>query len=162
MNDVLNFAKAGSGHIDYRAEPIVVARTIDAVREMVGPQVEEKNLRFDAPDLADDICMLADDDRARQILLNLLGNALKFTPAGGLIRLDVKATDTEVALAVSDTGIGVPPEMLEVIFEPFVQAERALRSRDQGVGLGLAISWHGRWVATSASGARSVQARRSR
>ena len=140
VNDVLNFAKAGSGHIDYRAEPIVVARTIDAVREMVGPQVEEKKLSFDVPDFADDICVLADEDRARQILLNLLGNALKFTPAGGLIRLDVLATEAEVAVSVSDTGIGVPPEMLDVIFEPFVQAERALRSRDQGVGLGLAIS----------------------
>ena len=137
---MLNFAKAGAGRIEYRVQQIRLRRTLDAVLEMIAPQAEEKRLRLESPEIPADLCAIADEDRTRQILLNLFANALKFTPAGGAISLDVSATETEVAIAVRDTGIGVPAEKTERIFEPFVQAERALRSSDQGVGLGLAIS----------------------
>ena len=140
VSDVLNFAKAGAGRIEYRVQQIRLRRTLDAVLEMIAPQAEEKRLRLESPEIPADLCAIADEDRTRQILLNLFANALKFTPAGGAISLDVSATETEVAIAVRDTGIGVPAEKTERIFEPFVQAERALRSSDQGVGLGLAIS----------------------
>ena len=140
VSDVLNFAKAGAGRIEYRVQQIRLRRTLDAVLEMIAPQAEEKRLRLESPEIPAELCAIADDDRTRQILLNLFANALKFTPAGGAISLDVGATETEVAIAVRDTGIGVPAEKIERIFEPFVQAERALRSSDQGVGLGLAIS----------------------
>ena len=140
VSDVLNFAKAGAGRIEYRVQQIRLRRTLDAVLEMIAPQAEEKRLRLESPEIPADLCAIADDDRTRQILLNLFANALKFTPAGGAISLDVGATETEVAIAVRDTGIGVPAAKIERIFEPFVQAERALRSSDQGVGLGLAIS----------------------
>jgi signal transduction histidine kinase len=82
----------------------------------------------------------ADPDKLRQILLNLFGNALKFTPAGGMISLGVRAADYEVSITVTDTGVGISEEDQARIFEPFTQAGRALDSRDQGVGLGLAIS----------------------
>jgi PAS domain S-box-containing protein len=140
VSDVLNFAKAGAGSIEIRTRRVIVQRTLDAVLEMIAPQASEKQLRLEAPAVAPELCVLADDDRTRQILLNLFANALKFTPAGGTISLAVSATESDVAIAVRDTGIGVPAEKIERIFEPFVQAERALRPRDQGVGLGLAIS----------------------
>jgi signal transduction histidine kinase len=107
---------------------------------MITPQAEEKKLRLVSPDMPADVCALAAEDRTRQILLNLFANALKFTPPGGVITLGVTTTGSDVAIAVSDTGIGVPATDTDRIFEPFVQAERALRSKDQGVGLGLAIS----------------------
>ncbi len=140
VSDVLNFAKAGAGRIEYRAERVVIRRTLDAVREMIAPQAEEKALRLDFPDVSQELCAVADEDRTRQILLNLLANALKFTDAGGLIALEATGDSREVTVAVHDTGIGIPAAKLEQIFEPFVQAERALRPSDQGVGLGLAIS----------------------
>ena len=84
--------------------------------------------------------MAGDLDRTRQILLNLLGNALKFTPAGGSIAIGVDAREREVAISVADTGVGVPADQLERIFEPFVQVKGPIRTADQGVGLGLAIS----------------------
>ena len=140
VSDVLNFAKAGAGRIEYRAERVVIRRTLDAVREMIAPQAAEKTLRLDFPDVPAELCAIADEDRTRQILLNLLANALKFTDAGGLIALEATGDAKEVTIAVNDTGIGIPAAKLEQIFEPFVQAERALRPSDQGVGLGLAIS----------------------
>ena len=140
VSDVLNFAKAGAGPIEYRVERVVIRRALDAVREMIAPQAEEKSLRVDFPDVSPEICAVADEDRTRQILLNLLANSLKFTAAGGHISLDVSSNAKEVTVAVRDTGIGIPAAKLEQIFEPFVQAERALRPSDQGVGLGLAIS----------------------
>jgi signal transduction histidine kinase len=84
--------------------------------------------------------MTADLDKARQILLNLLSNALKFTPPGGQLEIAVREENDRVAISVSDTGIGVPPEELERIFEPFAQAKRSLIASEAGVGLGLAIS----------------------
>ena len=140
ISDVLNFAKVGAGRIEYRAERIVLQQTLDAVREMIAPQVEEKKLRLVSTDIPADFCAIADEDRTRQILLNLFANALKFTAPGGTISFAVSATETGVAIVVSDTGIGIPAAKIELIFEPFVQAERALRPSDQGVGLGLAIS----------------------
>ena len=87
-----------------------------------------------------DTFVRADEDKLRQIIINLLGNALKFTPAHGIIGVSLHASETDVTLDVADTGIGIATEHHERIFEPFVQSQRALNSTDQGVGLGLAIS----------------------
>jgi PAS domain S-box-containing protein len=140
VSDVLNFAKAGAGRVEYRVEEIQICRTVSAVLDMITPQLREKHLSLDASDVTADICAIADEDRTRQILLNLLANAVKFTASGGSISLDVSASDANVAIAVVDSGIGVPPNEIERIFEPFVQGGRALGSSDHGVGLGLAIS----------------------
>ena len=140
VSDVLNFAKAGAGRIEFRLEPIVVRKTLAAVLEMIAPQAEAKNLRLIWHDVSPDIRAVADEDRTRQILVNLLANALKFTAAGKSISLDVRATERDVQIDVADTGVGIPIDKVERIFEPFVQAERALSAADHGVGLGLAIS----------------------
>ncbi|HZE08913.1 MAG TPA: PAS domain-containing protein [Gemmatimonadaceae bacterium] len=138
--DVLNFAKLGSGKIEYRVKNVDVDRMFQSVIEMVTPQLAEKELRLKPPDVASRLCVRADEDKMRQILLNLLANSLKFTPPGGTISLAANGSSQTVDVAVSDTGIGIPNDKLESIFEPFVQAKGALRSGDQGVGLGLAIS----------------------
>jgi PAS domain S-box-containing protein len=140
VSDVLNFAKLGSGKIEFRARPVGVRHTLDTVIDMVGPQLTQKRLTLVRPAAPNDATVLADEDRARQILLNLFANALKFTPTGGTITVDVRAEPSVVAIGVSDTGIGIPADQMERIFEPFVQARRAVDPTDHGFGLGLAIS----------------------
>jgi PAS domain S-box-containing protein len=140
VSDVLNFAKMGSGRIEFRVRDAGVAELIESVLEMVSPQLEQKSIAFDGPTAPPELTVRADDEKARQILLNLFSNALKFTPAGGRISLTLETSADAVCLQVQDTGIGIPDDQHERIFEPFVQAKRALLPADHGVGLGLAIS----------------------
>jgi PAS domain S-box-containing protein len=145
VSDVLNFAKLGVGRVEYRMKQLPVLRTLDAVIEMVSPQALEKQITLSVvPDAAagdsTPLLVAADEDKIRQILLNLFANALKFTHPNGSITVHVSATASVVTIAVTDTGIGVPADKLDRIFEPFVQADRALNAKEHGVGLGLAIS----------------------
>ena len=140
VSDVLSFAKLGAGRIELRCEPVSVKNIIGSVVDMIRPQLTEKKLRLVSPPIPPELRMTADLDKTLQILLNLLSNALKFTPAGGTLEINVTDDANRVAIAVSDTGIGVPPEELERIFEPFAQAKRSLVASEAGVGLGLAIS----------------------
>jgi len=140
VSDVLNFAKLGSGKLDLRVTPISVRQTLDAVIEMVAPQLAQKALRLEPYSAPNDGRILADVDRTRQILLNLFANALKFTASDGTITPGVRMEPDVVMISVRDTGIGIPVEQLDRIFEPFVQARRSLDPRDHGFGLGLAIS----------------------
>jgi len=91
---------------------------------------------------ATDLYVAADREKLIQILTNLLGNAAKFTPAHGEveIRLTRGVRDDEVMIVVRDSGVGIPADKLELIFEPFVQLERSLTMPAEGAGLGLAIS----------------------
>ena len=82
----------------------------------------------------------ADRGRVRQVVLNLLSNAMKFTNAGGRITLECTPSDVDVVIRVTDTGIGIPPDKLELVFEPFVQLDSKLTRKADGTGLGLAIS----------------------
>jgi len=154
VSDVLNFAKLGSGKIEFRPRAVLVRQTLDAVIDMVAPQLAQKQLRLVRPAVPHDATVLADEDRARQILLNLFANALKFTPAHGTVEVSVSVESHVVAICVSDTGIGVPADQLERIFEPFVQARRAVDPSDHGFGLGLAIS---RQLARAMGGDLTVQ-----
>ena len=138
--DVLSFAKLGSGRIEVRSQRVPVAPTIGAVLELVGPQLAEKGLALERCDVADGLAVTGDADKIRQVLVNLCANALKFTARGGRIGIEVAESPATVAIRVRDTGIGIPAEKLDLIFEPFVQAGRALNAADNGVGLGLAIS----------------------
>jgi signal transduction histidine kinase len=82
----------------------------------------------------------ADPEKVRQILLNLLSNAIKFTEKGGRITVGCTVADSVVRLLVTDTGVGIPPDKLERIFEPFVQLHPGRTRKHEGTGLGLAIS----------------------
>jgi PAS domain S-box-containing protein len=154
VSDVLNFAKLGSGRLEFRVRPIGVRRVLDDVVEMLAPQLDKKRLRLVLGATPNDVTMAVDQDKARQILLNLFANALKFTPPDGTIALDVETQPTTVAIAVRDTGIGIPAGQLEQIFEPFVQARRSVDPSDHGFGLGLAIS---RQLARAMGGNLTVQ-----
>jgi PAS domain S-box-containing protein len=140
VGGVLAFAKGGAGRIELQSRSVRVDTLLDSVLDMIVPQLAERSLTLERDDVDEALRVEADEDKARQILLNLLANALKFTPAGGRIVVAARPGERLVEFDIRDTGIGVPAELLEQIFEPFVQAKRAIHARDGGVGLGLAIS----------------------
>ncbi|MDB4886977.1 MAG: sensor protein [Gemmatimonadetes bacterium] len=140
VGGVLAFAKGGAGRIEIDGTDIRVDALFDSVVDMVQPQLVERDLALHRAGGDAGLVVRGDLDKARQILLNLLANALKFTPAGGTITVRARGAHDVAMLDVHDTGIGIPDEHLERIFEPFMQARRAIQSTDGGVGLGLAIS----------------------
>jgi PAS domain S-box-containing protein len=140
INDVLNIARIEAGQVIYTVRTVRVADVLHDVDLLMAPQYKSAGIRLSIE--ADSALMMeADPERTQQILLNLLGNSLKFTPAGGSVSVRVRADDEFVYLDVADTGSGIAPEKQEVIFDPFVQIDRHRTSESlQGVGLGLSIS----------------------
>jgi signal transduction histidine kinase len=140
INDVLNFAKLDAGRVEFRIVTVGVHEVMSTLEALVLPQLAAKHLHYtmscDDPTLA----LRADREKLQQILLNLLSNAIKFTPTDGSISLVCRAINSEVRIAVRDTGVGIAPEALDTIFEPFVQVDRSLTNLTEGAGLGLAIS----------------------
>ena len=140
INDVLNFAKIDAGQVEFHVTDVPLDDVMSELEAIVAPQVRAKEQRLEMPECDGGLSVRADRDKLRQILLNLVSNAVKFTPEGGRIVLDCAPADDAVRLRVSDTGIGIPEDRERSIFEPFVQAGRALNRTHEGVGLGLAIS----------------------
>jgi PAS domain S-box-containing protein len=142
INEVLNLAKIEAGHVEYAIEDVPVEEIVATVTPMVEPQFESKDVGF-AVDLVPDLVVRADREKVQQILLNLLSNAVKFTGRAGSVRIEaLPAVEDphELLLRVSDTGIGIPPEKLGAVFEPFVQVDASRTRGQEGTGLGLAIS----------------------
>jgi PAS domain S-box-containing protein len=142
INEVLNLARIEAGRVNYDIKRVSVRDIVNSVTPMVEPQLAEKQLTL-STDVPDSLAVRADRDKAEQILLNLLGNALKFTRAGGRITVRATADDASPSrthIEVEDTGIGIPPDRLQEIFEPFVQVDVSAAGAARGTGLGLAIS----------------------
>jgi PAS domain S-box-containing protein len=140
INDVLNFAKIEAGKVEIHSGAVDVRATLDALEPLLAPQLAAKHLTLHSVDRSTTVRALADEDKLRQVLLNLLSNAVKFTPDGGQIRLACEHDERQVRVKVHDTGIGIPSQYLDRIFDPFVQLERRLTNVVSGTGLGLAIS----------------------
>ena len=141
ISDILNFVRTESGRMEYDFRDVPVDPTVSQVVEMLEGAMEQRNIALER--LPGDVSatVWADGNRVRQILLNLLTNAVKYSQKeGGTITLSTTMTRYDVLIQVSDNGPGIPPEKLEVIFEPFVQLATGLANRQGGVGLGLAIS----------------------
>lgn len=152
VNEVLDLAKVDAGRLRVEQEAHRACVAVNAALSIVQPQAEERGIRIPADITARGDCYFGDENRVRQIVLNLLSNGVKFTDPGGSVSVDISTTDTPVpgarltgdrgwiCISVSDTGIGIPGDQLESIFAPFVQVEGGkTRSRD-GTGLGLTIS----------------------
>ena len=142
INEVLNLSRIEAGAVKYDLARVLVSDVANAVVPMVEPQLAQKELKLSL-DVPTSLAMLADRDKTEQILLNLLGNALKFTRAGGRVTLTAMSDDAPrpcARIEVADTGIGIPPDRLDQIFEPFVQVDASPAGMARGTGLGLAIS----------------------
>jgi PAS domain S-box-containing protein len=140
INDVLNFAKVDAGQTEYRLTAVPVDEALRDTESMIAPQILAKGLHYTFKGAGKSASVLADPEKLQQIVLNLLGNAVKFTESGGSITLSTAPAGNCIQIRVADTGPGISPEKLDRIFDPFVQAERRLNQPVQGVGLGLAIS----------------------
>jgi signal transduction histidine kinase len=141
INDILNFAKIEAGQVEFDVQRIPVSRLIAGLDELVAPQVATRGLQIAIVPADPSLVVLGDAEKIRQVLLNLLTNAVKFTENGGEVILAADADDETVRMSVRDTGRGIGAEQLATIFDPFVQVDRHLTpTSQQGVGLGLAIS----------------------
>jgi PAS domain S-box-containing protein len=140
INNLLNFARIESGHVELNVQPISVEEELTAVEPLIAPQLTAKGLRYRRTAGDARVTCRADREKVRQILLNLLSNAVKFTAPGGEVSLGWDESDDAVRIHVRDTGQGIPRHKLEAIFEPFVQLTNTLTRITEGTGLGLAIS----------------------
>ena len=140
INDVLNFAKLDAGRLDYHRTAFSVDEALSALEPLIAPQVRAKGLTYLHAPGGPSVRGYADVDRFHQVMLNLLSNAIKYTPAGGSVSVESEAGDHMVRIRVRDTGIGISPERVRTIFEPFVQVNRSLTRPHDGVGLGLSIA----------------------
>jgi len=140
INDILNFAKLEAGRVQFDPTDISINETLGELEALVAPQLEQKKLQYKYQCSDSSYTAYTDPERLQQILLNLLSNAVKFTPPGGKVMVTCGPKGARMEVQVTDTGIGIPPDKLDHIFEPFVQLARGQTSGVVGTGLGLAIS----------------------
>jgi signal transduction histidine kinase len=140
INDVLNYSKIEAGHVAFSMRAFDIDPLIRSLQAFVQPQMLARKVRYEYRAEVKHCLVMADEDKTQQIILNLLSNALKFTPEGGEVTITCRSDPRNVTVLVSDTGMGIPSDKHESIFEPFVQLGRDLTSGGEGTGLGLSIS----------------------
>jgi two-component system, sensor histidine kinase and response regulator len=140
INQMLDLSRMEAGRLELATEPVDLVQVIEHVRQDVAPQAAAKSLSLQIDLPASLPLVMGDAERLRQILLNLVGNAVKFTDEG-CVRVAAAPTSTGgVDIVVRDTGIGIPPDALPFIFDEFRQVDSGLTRRHGGAGLGLAIA----------------------
>jgi len=167
LNDILDLSKIEAGKIDITSEPVDLRKLSDTVRDIIRPRCEDKAITLETKfDEALDTPVISDSLRLRQVLINLLGNAVKFTPEQGRIGFDMERVDDDacggdtggvsgadgadgadgagnqirVRFTVTDNGIGISEDALSTIFDAFEQADGSITRQYGGTGLGLPIS----------------------
>ncbi len=152
INDILDLAKVEAGEMRFAREPVSAGEAAAAVAAMMAPQAVAKGVRLVADEFDPEVQALGDPDRLRQVVLNLVSNAVKFTGAGGRVTLrcgasahgpphaELNGPGPWAWVEVADTGMGIPPEQLARVFEPFTQVDGTHTREQGGTGLGLAIS----------------------
>ena len=146
INDILDFSKIGAGKLVIDPVPMVIRLFLNDFHRSMGVTADARGVALEV-DCGSDVpdVVVADDTRIRQILTNLVGNAIKFTPSGGRVCVSVTARETgadsvDLRFEVADTGIGIPEDKIETIFSAFEQADGGVSREYGGTGLGLAIT----------------------
>ncbi|WP_416896718.1 MAG: ATP-binding protein [Minwuia sp.] len=140
INDLLDLSKIEAGMLALRREECDMAQIVRSSVRMLTPRATAAEITLDTRDVGEHVTARVDERAIKQVTLNLLTNAVKFTPQGGRIAVRLQQTpDGRIELSISDTGCGIAPEEQERIFRPFEQASNARRMAAEGTGLGLAI-----------------------
>jgi signal transduction histidine kinase len=139
INDILDFAKAEAGQLVLLESNVDVQQVVQAIERLLGPRARDAGIQLEACVPADLPLVWCDERKLKQMLLNLVNNAVKFTPSGGTIDISARLDSEGFVLAVRDNGIGIAEADLGRVLEPFVQAETTLSRRQEGTGLGLAL-----------------------
>ena len=141
INGVLDFSRLEAGRLTVEMTDVSVARLFQRLMPLVEPLARERQQRLEVGKLPRNLTVRADEDRALQILINLVSNAIKFTPRQGrIVVTTAEPARKRVTIVVRDSGPGISPADQQRIFEPFVQIDHSLTRTAQGTGLGLAIS----------------------
>ncbi|HSK76004.1 MAG TPA: ATP-binding protein [Thermoanaerobaculia bacterium] len=140
VDDLLDISRITRGKVQLHKEPVDVVLLVRRAGEAVRPQMEAKGHLFEVTEPTEPVVLEADPTRLDQILANLLNNAVKFTDPGGSIELSARVVGGEVLISVRDTGIGIEPELLSQIFEPFLQGNQSLDRSQGGLGIGLTLA----------------------
>ncbi len=141
INGVLNYAKVDAGAVLYSSEKVLLDEAVATCEALSAPQARAKRLSLRFTGCDPQLAARADREKVQQVVLNLLSNAIKFTAPGGSVNVQcVPVDDSQVAVHVSDTGLGIAAEQMQRVFQPFVQIDAGLTRTQEGTGLGLAIS----------------------
>jgi signal transduction histidine kinase len=140
IDDVLSFARIEAGNTPIKPESVRVCEALDSLEALLRPDLEREELTYVWNGCDASLVARADPIKLRQILLNVLGNAIKFTPPGGRVELSARQSGDRISICVSDTGIGIPAEKIDRVFDPFFQGQTGTTREYPGVGLGLSIS----------------------
>jgi signal transduction histidine kinase len=144
---LLDHARIAAGYVDYAMAAVRLGSTMDAAGSLVLPQADGRGITLTVEPCDDQLAVRADPGKLRQVLVNLLANAVKFTEPGGAVTMSAKVdavpptgTVPSVTISVTDTGCGISADDLKRVFDPFVQVGPRSDAHAAGVGLGLAIS----------------------
>jgi len=140
INDILNFTRLEATELKFEIIDVPLRPMMGDLDAMVSSLARAKSLLYESEPPSTKLFTRTDPDKMRQIMINLLANAVKFTPEGGRIRVYATTTERSVQIHVEDNGPGIPAEKRDAVFEPFVQLDRGLTRTTDGTGLGLAIS----------------------
>ena len=139
INDLLDLVRLESGKMEVKREPVAIEPFLFGLVNAVKKSAEDRGIHLEVSSDPAISTVLTDSDKLERILLNLLFNALKFTPAGGKVEVKAKRENGELVLEVSDTGTGISEEQLPFIFDRFWQADTSSQRKYRGVGIGLAL-----------------------
>jgi signal transduction histidine kinase len=142
VDDLLDISRIVSGKMKISTDVVDLVGVVTATADSVRPLALAKPLQFDVVPAVDRIDVRGDAGRLQQIIWNLLSNAIKFTPAGGRVVLGLTADDLVARIVVTDTGQGIAPEFLPLVFDRFRQADASTTRRQGGLGLGLSVVRH--------------------
>jgi signal transduction histidine kinase len=140
INDILNYTRLEATELKFDIIDVPIRALIADFDAVVSPLAHAKSVEYECEPPAGNFYARADPDKLRQIMINLVSNAVKFTPEGGRIRVSCTLNHEAVSIHVEDNGSGIPVDKHEAVFEPFVQLDRGLTRTTDGTGLGLAIS----------------------
>ncbi|HXI29179.1 MAG TPA: HAMP domain-containing sensor histidine kinase [Vicinamibacterales bacterium] len=141
VEDILDVARGMSGNVRLELQPVDLVSVAQRSVEAIAPTAVAKQIQVDVRATVP-IAITADPNRLQQVVWNVLSNAVKFTPSGGRVMVDVSANDGHAELTITDTGVGIPQTFLPYVFDRFRQADGSFTRQHGGLGLGLAIARH--------------------